>query len=143
MNVEAIEKTESELKKGFFTEMEQKVNEFRKNYLEKKLCSHPDDTVRHTALKLVSDKHQLSKIYSIEGFEKSIEERLNTIIPEAINNLKNSILTYNILLIQQQIPYAQGKQAQELLTQLQELYQTRKELALIIGERVVNPRLKN
>ena len=64
-------------------------------------------------------------------------------LDEAINNLKNAILTYNILLVQQQIPYAQGKQAQELLERLQELYQTRKELALVIGERVVNPRLKN
>ena len=143
MNVEAIQKKENDIKKGFINEMESKINEFRKNYLEKKLCSHPDDTVRRTALEMVSEKHQLSKIYSIEGFEKSIEERLSTIIPEAINNLKNAILSYNILLLQQQIPYAQGKQAQQLLEQLQELYQTRKELALMIGERVVNPRLKN
>ena len=92
---------------------------------------------------MISEKHQLSKIYSVEGFEKSIEDRLESIIPEAINNLKNAILTYNILLIQKQIPHAKGQQAKELLTQLQELYQTRKELALIIGERVVNPRLKN
>ena len=143
MNAEAIQKKENDIKKGFISEMESKIKEFRKNYLEKKLCSHPDNTVRHTALEMISEKHQLSKIYSIEGFEKSIEERLSTIIPEAINNLKNAILSYNILLLQQQIPYAQGKQAQQLLEQLQELYQTRKELALVIGERVVNPRLKN
>jgi DNA primase len=143
MNVDAIEKKQNDLKKGFALEMESKIAEFRKNYLEKKLCSHPDDVVRHTALMLVSEKHQLSKIYSVEGFEKSIEERLGTIIPEAINNLKNSILTYTILTVQKQIPHAKGQEAQELLAQLQELYQTRKELALIIGERVVNPRLKN
>ncbi len=143
MNAEAIKKKENDLLKGFQTEMDNNIAEFRKNYLEKKLCSHPNDEVRHTALKMISEKHQLSKIYSVEGFEKSIEERLNIIIPEAINNLKNAILTYNILLVQQQIPYAQGKQAQELLERLQELYQTRKELALVIGERVVNPRLKN
>ena len=142
MNAEAIQKKENDIKKGFISEMESKIKEFRKNYLEKKLCSHPDNTVRHTALEMISEKHQLSKIYSIEGFEKSIEERLSTIIPEAINNLKNAILSYNILLLQQQIPYAQGKQAQQLLEQLQELYQTRKELALMIGERVVNPKYK-
>ena len=143
MNAEAIKKKENDLLKGFQTEMDNNIAEFRKNYLEKKLCSHSNDEVRHTALKMISEKHQLSKIYSVEGFEKSIEERLNIIIPEAINNLKNDILTYNILLVQQQIPYAQGKQAQELLERLQELYQTRKELALVIGERVVNPRLKS
>ena len=143
MNVEAIVKKENDLKKGFMAEMNAKIGEFRKNYLEKKLCSHPDDEVRQTALTLVSEKHQLSKIYSIEGFEKSIEERLNTIIPDSINNLKNAILTYNILLVQKKIHQAQGQQAQELLVQLQDLYQTRKELALVIGERVVNPRLRN
>ena len=143
MNLDSIEKKENDLKKGFQNEMEKNIADFRKNYLEKKLCSHPNDEVRHTALQLVSERHQLSKIYSIEGFEKSIEDRLETIIPEAINNLKNAILSYNILLLQRQIPYAQGQQAQELLAQLQELYQTRKELSLFIGERVVNPRLKN
>ena len=143
MNLDSIEKKENDLRKGFQNEMEKNIADFRKNYLEKKLCSHPNDEVRHTALQLVSERHQLSKIYSIEGFEKSIEDRLETIIPEAINNLKNAILSYNILLLQRQIPYAQGQQAQELLAQLQELYQTRKELSLFIGERVVNPRLKN
>lgn len=143
LNVEAIKKKENDLLKGLQAEMDAKIAEFRRNYLEKKLCSHPNDEVRHTALQMISEKHQLSKIYSVEGFEKSIEDRLESIIPEAINNLKNAILTYNILLIQKQIPHAKGQQAKELLTQLQELYQTRKELALVIGERVVNPRLKN
>ena len=35
--------------------------------------------------------------------------------------------------------HAQGDQALELMSQLQNLYQTRKELAKYIGERVVNP----
>ena len=90
----------------------------------------------------MSEKHQLSKIYSMENIEHSIESRLNTIIPEAINNLKNSILNYEILATTEQLKYAQGEQAQELMTQLQNLYQTRKELAKFIGERVVNPKFK-
>lgn len=143
MNVAAIDKKEKEILKGINNEMEGKIREFRKNYLEKKLCSHFDDDVRATALKLVSDKHQLSKIYSMENIEHSIESRLNTIIPEAINNLKNSILNYEILVTTEQLKYAQGEQAQELMTQLQNLYQTRKELAKFIGERVVNPRIKS
>ena len=143
MNVATIDKKEKEILKGINNELEGKIREFRKNYLEKKLCSHFDDDVRATALDLVSDKHQLSKIYSMENIEHSIESRLKTIIPEAINNLKNSILNYEILVIKEQMRYAQGEQAQELMTQLQNLYQTRKVLAKFIGERVVNPRLKN
>ncbi len=142
MNMAAIDKKEKEILKGITNEMDSKIREFRKNYLEKKLCSHIDGDVRATALRLVSDKHQLSKIYSMENIEHSIESRLGTIIPEAINSLKNSILNYDIIVISEQLKHAQGEQAQQLMTQLQNLYQTRKELAKFIGERVVNPKIK-
>lgn len=142
MNIAAIDKKEKEILKGITNEMDSKIREFRKNYLEKKLCSHIDGDVRATALRLVSDKHQLSKIYSMENIEHSIESRLGTIIPEAINSLKNSILNYDIIVISEQLKRAQGEQAQQLMTQLQNLYQTRKELAKFIGERVVNPKIK-
>lgn len=142
MNMAAIDKKEKEILKGITNEMDSKIREFRKNYLEKKLCSHIDGDVRATALRLVSDKHQLSKIYSMENIEHSIESRLGTIIPEAINSLKNSILNYDIIVVSEQLKHAQGEQAQQLMTQLQNLYQTRKELAKFIGERVVNPKIK-
>lgn len=142
MNMAAIDKKEKEILKGITNEMDSKIREFRKNYLEKKLCSHIDGDVRATALRLVSDKHQLSKIYSMENIEHSIESRLGTIIPEAINSLKNSILNYDIIVVSEQLKRAQGEQAQQLMTQLQNLYQTRKELAKFIGERVVNPKIK-
>ena len=141
MNVAAIEKKENEIRSGIMKEKDTKIKEFRKNYLEKKLCSHIDDDVRSTALSLVSEKHQLSKIYSIENLEHSIESRLNTIIPESINNLKNSILNYDIIVIKEKMKHAQGEEAYELMIQLQNLYQTRKELAKFIGERVVNPKV--
>ena len=142
MNFAAIDKKEKEILKGINNEMNAKIREFRKNYLEKKLCSHFDDDVRATALSLVSEKHQLSKIYSMENIAHSIESRLGTIIPVAINNLKNSILNYEILVVTEQLKYAHDEQAQALMTQLKNLYQTRKELAKFIGERVVNPKLK-
>lgn len=148
MNLMAIEKKEKDLLKGINNEMTARINEFRKNYLEKKLISHLDDDVRTTALELVSEKHQLSKIYSVDDIERSIEERLKVIVPEAINNLKNAILTCEINDVQKRLLQAQSDEsrlgeARELLTQIQTLYQTRKKLALAIGERVVNPRLKN
>lgn len=143
LNAAAIDKKEKELLNGINKEMEAKINEFRKNYLEKKLCSHYSDKVRATALQLVSEKHQLSKIYSMENIEHSIESRLNTLVLEAIMNLKNALISCQILDIQQQLQYAQGEEAKKLLAQLQQLFQTRKEIARLIGERVVNPRLRN
>lgn len=143
LNVAAIEKKEQELLSGINKEMEVRINEFRKNYLEKKLCSHFSDEVRSTALQLVSEKHQLSKIYSMENIEYSIESRLNTIVPEAIMNLKNAIISCQILDTQQQLKFAHGSEAKDLLLQLQQLFETRKEIARFIGERVVNPRIRH
>lgn len=143
LNVAAIEKKEQELLSGINKEMEVRINEFRKNYLEKKLCSHFRDEVRSTALQLVSEKHQLSKIYSMENIEHSIESRLNTIVPEAIMNLKNAIISCQILDTQQQLKFAHGSEAKDLLLQLQQLFETRKEIARFIGERVVNPRIRH
>ena len=97
------------------------ISAFRKNYLEKKLCSHFDNDVRNTALDLVSYKHQLSKIYSMENLELSIENRLDTIISEAINNLKNSILNYDIIVIKEKLQHSQGEEAKSLMVQLQTL----------------------
>ena len=143
LNVAAIEKKEQELLSGINKKMEGRINEFRKNYLEKKLCSHFSDEVRSTALQLVSEKHQLSKIYSMENIEHSIESRLNTIVPEAIMNLKNAIISCQILDTQQQLKFAHGPEAKDLLLQLQQLFETRKEIARFIGERVVNPRIRH
>ncbi len=143
LNVAAIEKKEQELLSGINKEMEGRINEFRKNYLEKKLCSHFSDEVRSTALQLVSEKHQLSKIYSMENIEHSIESRLNTIVPEAIMNLKNAIISCQILDTHQQLKFAHGSEAKDLLLQLQQLFETRKEIARFIGERVVNPRIRH
>ena len=143
LNVAAIEKKEQELLSGINKEMEVRINEFRKNYLEKKLCSHFSDEVRSTALQLVSEKHQLSKIYSMQNIEHSIESRLNTIVPEAIMNLKNAIISCQILDTQQQLKFAHGSEAKDLLLQLQQLFETRKEIARFSGERVVNPRIRH
>lgn len=143
LNAAAINKKEQELLDGINKEMNVRINEFRKNYLEKKLCSHYSDKVRATALQLVSEKHQLSKIYSMENIEHSIESRLNTLVPEAIMNLKNALISCQIIDVQQQLKFAQGTEAKNLLAHLQQLFQTRKEIARLIGERVVNPRLRN
>ncbi len=139
MNAAAIEKRENELLEGINKEMNRKIDEFRKNYLEKKLCSHPSDQVRNTALMLVSERHQLSRIYSAQDIEHAIENHLNTTVPQAIMNLKNALINCQIIDVQQQLQHAQGERAKTLLQQLQQLFETRKKIARLIGERVVNP----
>ena len=60
-----------------------------------------------------------------------------------IMNLKNAIISCQILDTQQQLKFAHGSEAKDLLLQLQQLFETRKEIARFIGERVVNPRIRH
>ena len=64
LSVQDIEQKEKELHAKIELFKHQQFKEFKMNYLEKKLNSHPEDLVRQTALELVREKHSLSKIHS-------------------------------------------------------------------------------
>ena len=116
------------------------MNVWRQQYLEKRLCSHPDDTLRATALELVSEKYQLSKIHTRYAVILTELDRLSTLIPEALYNWKNAIVKCQINEAQHQLANAQGEEAAAILSRLQELYDLGRRLAKLIGERVVNPK---
>ena len=116
----------------------QELNNYRMSYLEKLLCSHPDDDVRNVSYNLVSEKNQLSKIYTQNGPIATDFDRLLTIIPKAIYNLKNAIVEKKISHLMEQIN-SNKDSSFELMKQLQQLYQIRKELSSYIGDRVVTP----
>ena len=75
------------------TEIEQnkqfEIKNFRNNFLEKKLCSSPEEIIRTTALALVSEKHHLSKIHTKHNQLKTEFDKLVTLVPEAIYNWKS------------------------------------------------------
>ncbi|MBP5560724.1 MAG: DNA primase [Muribaculaceae bacterium] len=135
-----IEKKENEIKKRLDEETQAAMSVWRQQYLEKRLCSHPDDTLRATALELVSEKYQLSKIHTRYAVIRTEQERLSTLVPEALYNWKNAIVKCQIKEVQSQLANAQGEEAAAILSRLQELYDLGRRLAKLIGERVVNPK---
>ena len=141
LNVKEIEKKEKELMDGFQKEASNMINEFRRYFLEKKLCSHINNNVRSTANEMISEKHQLSRIYANENREP-LEDKLYNIISESLYNLKNAIITCEIVELRKKLNNAAPQEIEGLLTQLNDLYQLRKVIAPLIGERVVNPRLQ-
>ena len=138
LNAAEIEKKEKDILSDVNKKLIQELNNYRMSYLEKLLCSHPDDDVRNVSYNLVSEKNQLSKIYTQNGPIATDFDRLLTIIPKAIYNLKNAIVEKKISHLMEQIN-SNKDSSFELMKQLQQLYQIRKELSGYIGDRVVTP----
>ncbi|MBQ4138530.1 MAG: hypothetical protein II592_03190, partial [Muribaculaceae bacterium] len=108
-------------------------------YLEQRLCSERDDQVREKAVNLVVELHQLSRIHSQFGAVIPTEyDRLMTLVPNAILNLKNAIANRRVMEIREQLAHADTNQANKLLEEMQQLNEVRKKLAKLTGERVIN-----
>lgn len=122
------------------------LNTFAKDFFQRQLLSHPDDTIRRIATNLVVDKHQLSKIYFKNNTKVETEEdRLDELIPRALLELKYDIarcffheLSQKIQQMQQQPDYDLDA-ILEMMSQQRRWQQFCAELATKIGERVYEP----
>lgn len=136
---ESIEDKERQLVAKIEQGLQAKIVQFRKAYLEKRLCSDPDETVRSVSLDLVSEKHQLSKIHTQFATITSEYDKLLTLIPEALYNWKNAIVSLESKSIQEKLRTASPEEQLRLLERQQQLNVMRRELSKLTGERVVNP----
>ena len=100
------------------------------------MCSHPDDDIRNTSYNLITERNQLSKIYTQFGPIATEQDRLLTLIPKAIYNLKCALVEIQIRDLTKQL---QNTPSEESMKELQHLYDLRKALSKVIGERVVTP----
>ncbi len=133
-----IEKEENSLQEMIYAETQDKIATFSINFFERRICSVEDEAMRKTAINLVSEKYQLSQIHTKFAHVQTDYERLFVLVPEAINNWKNAIVQCHIMDIQEEMR-ASGGDTKDQLERLNELYQRRRELAKLIGDRVVNP----
>ncbi len=136
---ESIEDKERQLVAKIEQGLQARIVQFRKAYLEKRLCSDPDETVRAVSLDLVSEKHQLSKIHTQFATITSEYDKLLTLIPEALYNWKNAIVSLEFKSIQGKLRTASPEEQLRLLERQQQLNVMRRELSKLTGERVVNP----
>lgn len=136
LNNAELEIKEKDILSNINKELTLTLDRFRMNYLEKILCSHSDDAVRNMSYNLISEKNQLSKIYTQYGHVTTDFDRLFSLIPKAINNLESAITDMRINNLKSQMAENPNE---EIMKQLQELYKTRNNLSKLIGDRVVNP----
>ncbi len=143
LDVEEITKKENFINAEIDQNKQLEIKNFRNNFLERKLCSSPEDTIRTTALTLVSEKHHLSKIHTKHNQLKTEFDKLTTLVPEAIYNWKSALILCQIKDIQKELNDNKGDAAatENLLKRMQDLFYLRSQLAKYLGDRVVNPKI--
>lgn len=142
-NIDSIQREEKALQERIDNQINAEKMLFQSSFLEKKLCSDENDTVRNTAIELVSDKYQLSKVHTKFSNIETEADRLNELIPTAILSWKDAILAFNIRKIQEQIKEAAKagdlQKMQELLAAQNNLKSLQQQFAKLLGDRVIIP----
>ncbi|MBD5213355.1 MAG: DNA primase [Bacteroidales bacterium] len=141
-----IKKKEIALKEECDNMYASECERFTTDYLESRLASSADDNVRRLTTELVSEKYQLSKVYSKYSKVETERDRLIDLVPKAIATLKEAHIT--VLLAEErerlinldktQPGYAEA--AAECLQQIDTYTRLRMELARNLGVRVIVPR---
>ena len=142
-NIDSIQREEKALQERIESQINAEKMLFQSSFLEKKLCSDENDTVRNTAIELVSDKYQLSKVHTKFSNIETEADRFNELIPTAILSWKDAILAFNIRKIQEQIKEAAKagdlQKMQELLAVQNNLKSLQQQFAKLLGDRVIIP----
>jgi DNA primase len=117
---------------------------YARHYIERILCSDSNDTVRRLTTDLVSDKYTLSKVHTKYSHVETEEEKLPDLVPRAVYELKNAILTCDITetqqLIQQVATTGDTQKLSKLIQELIDLNNLKGDFAKYLGERIITPR---
>ena len=139
-DIATIENEEKRLKSLIERDADIEIENFRRAYFEQYLCNHPDRDIRATALSLVNEPFKLSKIHTQQANVKTEFDNLDTLVQDAIYNLRYELITLEINANERLLAQAgDADKVMEVMTTLAELQNRRKALAKELGERVINP----
>lgn len=112
------------------------------NNLSRHFTTHPDPEISEIATNCISDKYELSKVHTKYQHIASEEERIAELVPRALFELKDAIITQEIGRIQQRLKTQKNAptEVQELMYKISDLYKVKAALAKELGERTVRPR---
>lgn len=120
------------------------VADFAMLYIERRLGSSADDTVRNLTADLVSERHHLSKIHTKYASIETEQDRLPELVPRAIYEWKDAILDWRqrklIAEIRELSTTGDPEAVKALMARSLELQRLRSELARYMGERTLSPR---
>lgn len=119
-------------------------NFYARHYIERILCSDSNDDIRRLTTDLVSDKYTLSKVHTKYAHIETEEDKLPDLVPRAVFELKNAILTCDITqtqqLIKQVAATGDSEKLKSLIQELIDLNNLKGDFAKYLGERIITPR---
>jgi len=121
----------------------QRLNEFDAKYCQDRLANSPDDVVRNTANALLVERYTLSRIYTKQENIESEQKQLPDLVPRAIRELKNAILSARLRDLSVELANlgpSQMDRAEEVIMKIAELQNMQRELVKILGERIILPK---
>lgn len=144
MNLEEIRIAEVSLENGLRIKQKERMRAFRNDYAASYFVSNPDGELSRLAVDMLSEKHKLSKIYTKNGAPTEEYDRLGELVPRALNNWKNAIITSRISEIYERLKSHDipQEEVEQLIIELQQLNSLKIQFASVLGERVVLPKSK-
>ena len=137
------EKAEQAAAQEIRQESQALLTEVESRYLERYFVSHPDNEISQLAVDLVTDKYQLSKVHTKLQHVETEREKLPTLIPRALYELKGAIISQQIEAVQDQLQHAStDDEITSLIKENQRLNELKSTLAKYNGERIVTPSTK-
>lgn len=121
----------------------QSINEFDAGYCQLHLANSAEDDVRTTANSLLVERYTLSRIYTKQENVETEQDQLHILVPRAIFELRNAILSDMLSGLSRQLAELKPEQvdeALEIMKKIGEYKELQRELVKILGERIILPR---
>lgn len=144
LSLDDIGRREALLKQEIEEKIQQLWFAFSTQFLESRLLSSADADIREIAMRLMQEKHQLSRYHTRFTTLPSEFDKLIDLISTALNTWKYALVEKEIVKVLDQISEAIAENDVEhtsaLMHRKVELDQKKSKYALILGERVFSPR---
>lgn len=137
-----IEKVEAETRMELAIFREERINEFDVQYGQSILVNSPDDIVRNTSLELLVDRYTISRFYTRQGDNLSEQAQLPTLVPTAIYELRNAIVSdiiKELTLKLSNLPSDRTEEAFAIMKEIQERKELQRLLTKALGDRIILP----
>ncbi|MDE6484559.1 MAG: DNA primase [Duncaniella sp.] len=140
-DIGSINAMEQQLRETVDSDFTRRLDSFAVDYLSQTLLSHPDESVRRLANDLLIEKYQLSKVHTKFSHIETEQEQLLDLVPRKLFELKDAILCLRLRAVRGEMSHASDfTMVMELMKRQKEIEDLRKELAKLIGDRVISPR---
>lgn len=145
-SVQDMQKADSALIAKCDADLWAKLDSHDNEYLQRLLCSSPDDDIRRLATDMAYEKYVLSKIHSKGGIHPTSEqEQLGSLVPRAMVEYRAAILGNRLAVLNNRLKaLSTGPSAElpEILKKIVDVQRRQAELSKSIGDRIILPKRK-